>query len=158
MVSGVCESALTAGTAPRAFAGIVAADPRAVPEGTCGKSRCRCGRIPVQMWASPGADVGKSRCRCGQVSVQMWASPGADAAGKGAYWFSTFAPAVENVLLRKRPVAASNTCIVSATDSGHTMDTCHAKHTPVCPPDGHVGVRVLSVNECLHCLARTLSG
>jgi hypothetical protein len=37
-----------------------------------GESRRRCGRVPVQMWASPGADAG-------QAPAQMWASPGADA-------------------------------------------------------------------------------
>ena len=31
------------------------------------ESRCRCGRVPAQMWLGPGADVGKSRRRCGQV-------------------------------------------------------------------------------------------
>jgi hypothetical protein len=44
------------------------------------QSRCRCGQVPVQMWASPGADVGKSRCRCGQVPVQMCSGWGGQAA------------------------------------------------------------------------------
>jgi hypothetical protein len=43
-----------------------------------GESRCRCGRVAVQMWASRGADVGESRSRCGRVAEQMWASRGAD--------------------------------------------------------------------------------